>query len=451
MARQTKVSRAKTETQPASEDTQLGVRLRDLRISAGLTQSQLADNRFSKEYISQIERGKTRPTAETVEWLAQRLGVDVGFLRHGLSADRRGQLEATLARGETLVAAGRHEEGREVFAGVRAAVAATRIPELEFRAAVGEARACAEAGDLRKAVEFLTRAREISEDARFSDVERAEVLLGLGSCRYRLSSTSTAIGLLNAALELVERSEIPSDQLRSRILHWRSRCYRRQRDYEAAREDVDRALQLAESVGNPRTVGALYYQASLLADREGHWVLARSYAERAKAQYELVEDRLNVGRLQNTLGALSFLLGNPEEAIEYLKQAVATALDAGNDADAAQAICSLAQVNLKIGEIGAAEDQARQALKILDGREDYLVEIGTAQLVIGQCLMEQGRLDEAEDAMHGGQASFDALGSAGHRASAWIARGDLASRRGDDREAARLYRQAAEALQDVRF
>ena len=54
----------------------LGERLRQLRVGAGLTQGQLAGDRFSKEYISQIERGKTRPTAETIEWLALRLGVD---------------------------------------------------------------------------------------------------------------------------------------------------------------------------------------------------------------------------------------------------------------------------------------------------------------------------------------------------------------------------------------
>ena len=54
----------------------LGERLRQLRVSAGLTQTDLAGERFSKEYVSQIERGKTRPTRETVEWLATRLGVD---------------------------------------------------------------------------------------------------------------------------------------------------------------------------------------------------------------------------------------------------------------------------------------------------------------------------------------------------------------------------------------
>ena len=47
-----------------------GDRLRLLRVAAGLTQTELAGDRFSKEYVSQIERGKTRPTAETVEWLA---------------------------------------------------------------------------------------------------------------------------------------------------------------------------------------------------------------------------------------------------------------------------------------------------------------------------------------------------------------------------------------------
>ena len=60
-------------------------------------------------------------------------------------------------------------------------------------------------------------------------------------------------------------------------------------------------------------------------------------------------------------------------------------------------------------------------------------------------------IDEAEDAFHAAEACFDQLGSASLRAAAWVARGDLAARRGDDRLAAHLFRTAAEALQDVRF
>src|SRR6476646_8996341 len=72
----------------------LGERLRQLRVAAGLTQSDLAGERFSKEYVSQIERGKTRPTRETIEWLAARLGVDASFLASGVSSDERARAEA---------------------------------------------------------------------------------------------------------------------------------------------------------------------------------------------------------------------------------------------------------------------------------------------------------------------------------------------------------------------
>ncbi len=75
----------------------LGERLRQLRVAAGLTQTELAGERFSKEYVSQIERGKTRPTRETIEWLAARLGVDAAFLADGVSTDERSRLETQLA------------------------------------------------------------------------------------------------------------------------------------------------------------------------------------------------------------------------------------------------------------------------------------------------------------------------------------------------------------------
>jgi tetratricopeptide (TPR) repeat protein len=429
----------------------LGERLRQLRVAAGLTQSDLAGERFSKEYVSQIERGKTRPTPETISWLAARLGVDPNFLANGVSSDQRGRVEASLARAEALIEDERPDEAVEAFTDVRTAAAATGLPELEVRTLAGLGKALAIQGNLREAIEVLTRARELSEGPGFSDVERADVLYRLGVCRYRLSSIATSVGLLDQALELAERSGLPCDFLRSEILHWRSRCYRRQRDYEAAREDVERALELAEGLSDRRTMGHLYFQASLLAERQGHWVLARSYAERAKAQYEEISDRVSLGRLLNNLGGLNFLLGKPEDAVRHLKAAFATALEVGRDEEAAHAISSLAQVHLRTGDIATAEEQARHALQLLDDRVDYLDQIGSAQLVLGRALLEQERLDEAEEMFAKAETSFDQLSSASHRAAAWVAQGDLATRRGEDRAAAHLYRKAAEALQDVRF
>src|SRR5918995_704794 len=169
---------APTRTAPRSAGLKLGDRVRQLRMSAGMTQTDLAGDRFSKEYVSQIERGKTRPTQEAIQGIA--------------------------------------------------------APELELRALGGEAWARMQEGQLHEAGELLDRARQLTENPSFSDVDRADVLFRLGVCRYKLQSISTAVGLFNEALTLADRSGMPCDLLRSNILGWRSRCYRRQRDYEAA-------------------------------------------------------------------------------------------------------------------------------------------------------------------------------------------------------------------------
>src|SRR5262245_56844864 len=153
----------------------LGDRVRTLRLSAGLTQTDLAGDRFSKEYVSQIERGKTRPTDETITWLAARLGVDVEFLRRGIQTDVRDRVEAILARAEALSEAHEYGDALSAFATARIEVGATGLPELEVRTLSGEGWARMQNGDTRGALEVLQVARELTELVQFSDVERADV------------------------------------------------------------------------------------------------------------------------------------------------------------------------------------------------------------------------------------------------------------------------------------
>jgi tetratricopeptide (TPR) repeat protein/DNA-binding XRE family transcriptional regulator len=435
-------------TAPASR---LGERLRSLRLTAGLTQTQLAGERFSKEYISQIERGKTRPTEETVAWLAGRLGVDAGFLGSGVSTDERGRIEALLTQAEALTEGHRYDEATELFTAVRAEVGATGSVELEVRALSGEAWAQVQRGATREAIDLLLVARELTEGPQFSDVDRADVLFRLGVCRYKLSSIATAVALLDEAYGLAERSELPCDLLKVDILGWRSRCRRRQRDFQAAREDVERGLELAQALDDRRVIANTFFQASLVAERMGHWVLSRNYAQQAKALYQELNDERNVGRMMLNLGGLHHVLGRPEQAIEHLKASFALAVEAESQPDAAQALGSLATVHLHLGDFDGADEHARKALELLEGREDFLDEVGQSQLVLGRSLLERGRLDEAEECFLAADAAFEQLASVSHRAGAWVALGDLAGRRGNDQEAARLYRNAAEALQDIRF
>src|SRR5689334_17657119 len=142
---------SRTTRRTSPEGVRLGERLRQLRVAAGLTQSELAGDRFSKEYVSQIERGKTRPTVDTIDWLAGRLGVDAGFLANGVATDERARLESQLSRAEALVQAAEGIEGMAEasaeFESLLVAIRAAGLDELQVRVLTGLARVQMRLGD----------------------------------------------------------------------------------------------------------------------------------------------------------------------------------------------------------------------------------------------------------------------------------------------------------------
>jgi transcriptional regulator with XRE-family HTH domain len=427
----------------------IGERVRSLRRSAGLSQEELAAGRFSKEYVSQIERGKTQPTVETLEWLARRLETDREFLEYGISRADAEKIERALEDAEHLLEAGRYDEALPVFRDLRSLAGPTASATLAMRLLRGEAWAGVRSGELDAAMGLLEEAAALAVTAGFTDVDRAEVVFQVGVVRYSESKIAEAVVLFDEALVLAEGSDLQSDRLRSDVFHWRARCHRRNRDWVAAQEDIERALELAEARADDRRAADALFQASLVAQREGRWVLARSYAERSRELFDALGDRATVARLLNNLAGLSHLLGDAPRAIAMLEEAFAIFVELDLPVDAGYVCSSLAEIGLESGELAMSETQARKALELLADRVDHLQELGTAQLTLGRVLAAQGSLDDAETWISAADETFERARSASHRSYAWIAQGDLQSRRGDDRGAAGLYRRAALALQDA--
>jgi tetratricopeptide (TPR) repeat protein len=324
-------------------------------------------------------------------------------------------------------------------------------PEAEFRTLLADAWAAMSRGAVAEATQLLERARAVSEREPFTDVDRARVVFQLGCCRFKLGRIPNAVQLFTAALDLCDRSGEPSDRVRVDALRWRARCYRRQREWDAARGDADAALELAEHLGDAGVLADAYMQSAAVAERTGQLMVARFYYEHAVELFRHSGRLLDAGKALNNLGGILFLLDSVDEARDRLAQAFSIALELGDDVDAGYAASSTAQVLVRTGDAVAGERAARHALRLLDGRLDHVNEIGNAQLVLGRALLAQERFDEAEQMLTAADASVKQMDSVGHRAAVWLAQGDLAARRGDVETAATVYRRAAEALQDVRF
>ena len=86
-------SPSRARTVPTSPVT-IGARIRLARMAAQKTQQELAGERFSKSYISAIERGKMTPSFKALSILAEQLDLSISFL---LGEDR---LEESLLASE---------------------------------------------------------------------------------------------------------------------------------------------------------------------------------------------------------------------------------------------------------------------------------------------------------------------------------------------------------------
>jgi tetratricopeptide (TPR) repeat protein len=416
-----------------------------------LTQTDLAGVRFSKEYISQIELGKTRPTPETIDYLSSRLNIDPGYLAHGVSSEDRARVETMLARAEAHVQAREYPEALAVFADAKTAVVATGSADLAARRLLGEGWALMEEGETRQGLDVLTQARELVDQEQLDDGLRADALFRLGVARIKLGSTHVAISLLTEAHKLLERLPLAADSLRAQVLGFRSVGYQRVGDIEAAREDAERAVELAEQLGDPRVIGHSYMQASLVAEREGRFVLARTYAEKARVKYEEAEDQFQLGKVLNNLGFCHALLGKPDEALASFTRAYRIFLDAGANECSGGAVSSIASLYLETGDPVKAEEQARYAVELIGDEAVDPEQVGEARLVLGKSLLAQERLDEAEEVLQQVKEDFESVRATSNLSRTFVALGDLATRRGTTDEAARLYRHAAELMQDLRF
>ena len=235
---------------------------------------------------------------------------------------------------------------------------------------------------------------------------------------------------------------------------WRSRCYRRQRDFEAAREDVERALELAEGLNDRRDDGRTSTsrpRCSPSATATG-CSPATTPSARSPSTRRSPTARTSAS-CSTTSAASTSCSASPtrRSATSRTRSATAARVRQRRRTPRTRSTRSRRCTSAPATSV-LAEEQARQALELLEGprrppRRDRQRAARARARAARAGSARRGRGARSRAA----ESSFDQLSSASHRAAAWIAQGDLATRRGDDRVAAGLYRRAAEALQDVRF
>jgi tetratricopeptide (TPR) repeat protein len=408
------------------DPTELGQRIRAARVAKGWTQTELAGGDISVGYVSRIESGQRRPNGQTLEVLATRLGLPTEHLLRGVTAREYDEIKLSLDFAELSLETGQHleAENRAREAVDRASIASQE--ELVFRGRFIIARALEGQGSLDDAIlelEPLVRSRQ-------GGVLRIKCAIALCRCYRESGDLNLAIEVGERVLAQLSQSPLDASDESVQMAVTLALAYNYRGDIGTAVRICRKAIDKAETIATPTARAAAYWNASLFEAERGSVSNAVPMAERALALMAEGQDSRNLARLRTHVGNMQLELDPPavtearahlDRAAEELPWCSASAVEiAYNDLARARAF-------FLDGELDRAEAMCQEIFEIAS--TDAPVFGAHARAVLGQILAARADVEGAKTMYR--QAVFFLTGA------------------GSDREAAQLWFELADLLEDV--
>jgi tetratricopeptide (TPR) repeat protein len=395
------------------EPAELGRRIRNARVAAGLTQTALAADEITPAYISRIEDGQRRPEFGLLGRLANRMGITLESLLGEIALPEQLAIELALDHAELSLAGGEAQAALEALDSIDAGQSAA----LDRRTRMVRAGALEAIGDLNGAIIEL-------EDLCASPVQSAEwlrCLISLCRCYKETGELDKAIAVGENAqatiLDLELEGLTESIQLSVTV----AGAYMRRGDLEPAMRICRRALERADQIGSPLGKASAYWNASLIESRNGNTEVALGLAKRALTYFEIGDDGRNLARLRGHVADMQLELQPPDAtgAIETLERAFAE-LDwsAGSPVDRASQLQTRARAHLLLGNLREARIDVEASLQIVPSHAT--AEQAYALAVLGEVNLSEGHIASARDALLSSVRILSASGADREVAQLWL-------------------------------
>ncbi len=249
--------------------------------------------------------------------------------------------------------------------------------------------------------EALTAAEQAVALAQQAEDER---LLGvaywhLGRSLYLLNRGDEAIPHLEHALQLVERAE----DLRSLyfVLLNLNLAHEERGNLHAASAYNERALILAEQIGDPSMAAHVHNTRGYNAFLLGEWALAREAFERSITFFRQVGTAWGAAYPLANLGRLLMIQGRWEAAAPYFEEALTLAEHSQSRAISRYIQSTLAERELLLGQPRAVRERLMPLLKSVDHSRVGLSEAGLidVQIMLAWAHLELNDRSEAQQFM----------------------------------------------------
>jgi class 3 adenylate cyclase/tetratricopeptide (TPR) repeat protein len=296
------------------------------------------------------------------------------------------------------------DRARETYANEEAALqyeraleAARRLeacPERDLRTVwthLGHVRE--QAGRFEHAIEAYRRASQLTGDDK---IAQANLLLRRATARERAGAYSSALREATRARHLVEPAEsIEAARQRARVLAFAAFVRQRQERPHDALGAAAAAAEEAEAAGETAALAralSVTAWAQLMLDKPGAEALFRQ----ALVLYEELDDLIGQTFITNNLGGLAYFEGRWNEALEYYERSRTGAARLGRTPDVGIAEGNMGEVLVNQGRLDEAEPALRSASRLLRA-SGYVFGAIFAEMQLGRLLTARGDLGAAQE------------------------------------------------------
>jgi transcriptional regulator with XRE-family HTH domain len=374
----------------------VGGQIRLARRRAGMTQSQLAGDRYTKAYISALENGITRPSMIALNYVADRLGLPPShFLGDPHPTWTRLEVDMRLATGDWAAAAdgyralldeplgelaeaevqrglaeaeARQDRGREAIA---AAAEAVRVFTALGRAAdAALARYWLAYGtyltdnEADARTQLLALLRQVREGLQVEPEFEMRVLTALAAVESRVGEHARSLAYLEQARGLADDLD---DRRRANYLFNLAISYRETGDVEAAIRVGQQGLALYRAAGAPFESATIENDLALAYLALGNLDRAAELAAEAHEQFASVGDDRFLAAVMDTEAQIALAGGKHDRAMALAARSHELARESGNRLAEMAAQLTAARVQRSRGDHAGAEERYAAAAAIARG------------------------------------------------------------------------------------
>jgi tetratricopeptide (TPR) repeat protein len=332
----------------------VGIRLREARERAGLSQRQLSFPGCSPAYISRIEAGDRIPSLQLLREMGKRLGVTEDYLATGAE---RSDEAATLVQAELALRLDELEAATELY---DTALQGADTPDDRSRALAGLGQVAFRRGDPRTAIARLEEARTTSRDRLAEQPAAADTL---GRAYAMVDELEASIAVFNESLAAAEERDDKVEGARFAVLL--ANAHIDALNFDEAKRLLERALEIAPDSRDPILRARLYWSQSRLYTLQSRPDQAVRYARRALNILEATEHTEYTARAHQLLAHIEVDRERPQEALESVHRGLELLGENGSSVDRALLVLEEARALVQVDEAERAGALALEAAGLL--------------------------------------------------------------------------------------